>query len=134
MLNRMERVEVRRGRLERLGGGGLDGRTFAVLATLLVAVVLLAYFDLQTDVPLLDEYARQWTLKRIASGSVLGVLGTNPGLVQILVAAPLALLHLPPRVWRLTEILALVMLAAYSWRLARRLGAGPFWGPPAAHP
>jgi hypothetical protein len=100
---------------------------WAPVVVAIIAIATLVFFDLQTDLPLLDEYVRQWMLKRIADGHGLTLFGTNPGLVQLAVAAPLALAHLAPRFWRLTEIPFLWLLALYTWRTARRLGADRFW-------
>lgn len=98
----------------------------------IVALALVGYFDLQAKVPLLDEYARRWTLERLANGHGLALWGKSPGLVELAVAAPLALAHVPPEFWRWTLLLYLAMTAFFSWRIASLLGADRFWASVAA--
>lgn len=104
-----------------------DWQTWAVLAVGLAALGLLVYFDLQTNLVIIDEYARRWMIQRLASGHGLAQWGLNSGLVQIFAALPLAALHLEPKFFRLSLIPFLVLEAFVSWKLARRLGADYFW-------
>jgi len=97
-----------------------------------VALALVVYFDLQAKMPLLDEFARRWTLERLASGHGLVLWGRNPGLVQLAVAAPLALAHVPSDLWRLTLLPFLAVAAFYTWRIASLFGADRFWASVAA--
>jgi hypothetical protein len=86
-----------------------------------------AYFDLQTNFPFLDEYARRWTIDRLANGRGLVFWGSSPNLVGVAAAMPLALLHTEPRVWRLAGLLFLALAATFAGLIARRLGADSFW-------
>jgi len=106
--------------------------TWAVLAIMAIAVALMIFYDLQSDEPLVDEYARQWTLRRLAAGHGLQLWGTNASLVSILAAAPLTMLHMAPRFWRLPQLLFFALLPVYTYRLARRFGADRFWAMVAA--
>jgi hypothetical protein len=104
-----------------------DPAVYVLVALALVALGLLVYFDLQTNLTLNDEYARRWTLQRLADGHGLALWGQNPGLVQIAASAPLALAHLEPRFWRLGAVPFAVLTMLASWRVALRMGADSFW-------
>jgi hypothetical protein len=93
----------------------------------LAGLAVLVYLSLLTDLPFSDEYARQWTLRRLAAGQGIALWGGNAGLVQLALAAPLALLHTLPRFWRMPGLLLLPVAGAYGWRLAARFGADRFW-------
>ncbi len=105
---------------------------YAIAATGVVALALVAFFDVQTSFPLLDEYARRWTIQRLAAGHGMALWGLSPNLVQVAVALPLALAHLAPEWWRLSGLPFVAMAGAFSWLCARRLGAGVFWAAIAA--
>lgn len=105
---------------------------YALALLALAALGLLVYFDLQTNLTLNDEYARRWTLQRLADGHGLALWGQNPGLVQIAASAPLALAHLEPRFWRLGAVPFVLLTMLASWRVAIRLGADSFWAAVAA--
>ena len=98
----------------------------------MVAIALVAYFDVQTNLTILDEYARRWTIQRLADGQGLVFWGSSPNLVQIVASMPLALLHLEPRYWRLAGLPFLAGGGLFSWLIARRLGADAFWAAIAA--
>jgi hypothetical protein len=99
----------------------------AVLATALVALALVAMFDLQTNLPFSDEYARRWTIQHLAHGDGLSLWGTSPNLAQILASLPLAVAHLDPRFWRLPGLGFLAAQGIFSGLIARRLGATRTW-------
>jgi 4-amino-4-deoxy-L-arabinose transferase-like glycosyltransferase len=98
----------------------------------MVALALVAFFDVQTSFPFLDEYARRWTIQRLAAGHGMALWGVSPNLVQVGAALPLAWAHLPPEWWRLSGLPFVAMAGAFSWLSARRLGAGAFWAAIAA--
>lgn len=106
--------------------------TWAALGVGIAALALLIYFDLQTNLVIIDEYARRWMIERLAGGHGLARWGQNSGLVQVFAALPLALLHLEPRFYRLSLIPFLVLEAFITWKFARRLGADQFWSAVAA--
>src|SRR6202022_3465421 len=93
----------------------LDRRSAVPIAIALLAIAAVAYFDLQTNLTIVDEYARRWTIQRIADGHGLVFWGSSPNLVQIASALPLALLHLEPRFWRLAGLPFLMAGALFSW-------------------
>jgi hypothetical protein len=97
-----------------------------------VALALVAYFDLQTNFPLVDEVFRRWTLQRAIDGHGLNLQGFSPNIPQMLAAAPLALLHVEPKFWRLTGLPFLVLAAVFIDKTASRLGADRFWAGVAA--
>jgi hypothetical protein len=99
---------------------------------LALALVLVAYFDIQTNFPLVDEVFRRWTLQRAIDGHGLSLQGFSPNIPQMLAAAPLALLHAEPRFWRLTGLPFLVLGAVFISKTATRLGADRFWAAVAA--
>jgi hypothetical protein len=101
--------------------------TWLPVAIEAVAVLLIVYFDLQTNLSFNDDYARRWTLERMAAGKGLALWGPNPGLVQLAASAPLALSRLESRFWRLGAVRFLVLGMVASWRVALRLGADQFW-------
>jgi hypothetical protein len=102
------------------------------IAMAVVAFALVAYFDLQTNLPFNDEYAHRWTIQRLIDGHGIALWGTNPGLVQIALGATVGLTHAEPRYWRLAVLPLLAVEAYFSWRIARRLGADRFWAAVAA--
>jgi len=97
-----------------------------------VALALLVYFDLQTNLPFNDEWARQWTIQRFLDGHGFALWGSNPGLVQLGASLLLALAHTQPAVWRLGAVPFVALGGWASWKLAIRLGAAPFWSAVAA--
>jgi hypothetical protein len=115
-----------------LVGRILDRRSVLPWALAGAGILLVGYFDLQTNFPFLDEYARRWTIQRLADGHGLVFWGSSPNLVELAVAMPLALLHTEPRFFRLAGLPFLAMGAVFSWLIARRLGADRFWSATAA--
>jgi hypothetical protein len=97
-----------------------------------VALALVAYFDLQTNFPLVDEVFRRWTLQRAIDGYGLSLQGFSPNIPQMIAAAPLAALHVEPRFWRLTGLPFLLLAAVFIDKTAHRLGADRFWAGVAA--
>jgi hypothetical protein len=128
MLSRMERVEHT---LDHPGvSGGAPGQhiTVAALGAIAsIAVALVAFFDLQTNLPLLDEYARRWGIQQLVAGHGFQSLGSSPNIVQLLLAAPLAVAKTDPAVWRLTAVPFLAMQGVFVGLMARDLGAGKTW-------
>ncbi len=110
----------------------VDRRSLLPLVAVLAALFLVAYFDLQTSIPILDEYARRWTIQRIADGRGLVFWGDSPNLAEIALALPAALLRLDPRIWRLAGLPFLAGSAIFAWLIAFRLGADRFWAAIAA--
>ncbi len=102
------------------------------LAIALVALVCVAYFDLQTNLSFNDEYARRWTIQRFLDGHGLALWGANPGLVQLAAAGLVALSHSEPRFWRLAVLPFIAVAGLFAWKTARRLGADRFWAATAA--
>jgi hypothetical protein len=92
-----------------------------------VAVLLVAFFDLQTSLPLLDEYARRWSIQQLVAGHGFQSVGSSPQLVQLLLSAPLALLKTDPAIWRLTSLPFIAMQGLFCGLIARDLGAGRLW-------
>jgi hypothetical protein len=109
-------------------GDATNGRLHLVgIALVVLAFAMLAYFDLQSDLPYMDEYARQWSLNHLANDHRLLLWGQNAAIVQVLASAPLALLHTAARWWRLPQLPFLALLPLFSWKLSRRFGADRFW-------
>ena len=112
---------------------GDEGRLHLVVIALIVgALALLVFFDLQSDLPYMDEYARQWSLNHLANDHRLLLWGQNAAIVQVLASAPLALAHTAARWWRLPQLPFLALLPIYSWKLSRRFGVDRFWSGVAA--
>jgi hypothetical protein len=110
------------------GGRFVEDRLSAlVLALGLVAVALVAYFDLRTNLPFSDEYARRWTVEQLVAGHGIQLWGRTTNLVQTALSAVPALLHTPPNVWRLPGVPFLAMQGAFVGLIAARLGATRFW-------
>jgi hypothetical protein len=128
MLSRMERVEHT---LDHPGvGGHAPGQPITVAALVAIAsiaVALVALFDLQTSLPLLDEYARRWAIQQLVAGHGFQSLGSSPNIVQLLLAAPLAVAKTDPAVWRLTAVPFLALQGVFVGLMARDLGAGRTW-------
>jgi hypothetical protein len=97
-----------------------------------IGLAMVAFFDLQTNLPLLDEYARRWTIQRIVDGHGVQLWGFSPNLVQTAVALPAALVHLEPRFWRLAGLPFLVAEGVFLYLATRDLGARPWWSALAA--
>ncbi|HXA41731.1 MAG TPA: hypothetical protein VNV65_02340 [Candidatus Solibacter sp.] len=93
----------------------------------MIGVLAVAWFDLQTRLPLLDEYARRWSIEMFVAGRGFQTLGSSPNLVQLLLSAPLAWLNTDPALWRLTAIPFLAMQGVFVGLIARHLGANKFW-------
>jgi hypothetical protein len=109
-----------------------DGLYLLPLAIAILALALVVYFDLQTNLSFNDEYARRWTIQRFMDGHGLALWGANPGLVQLLGAGLIALTHAEPRFWRLAVVPLLAFGGYFCWLIARRLGADRFWSATAA--
>jgi hypothetical protein len=99
---------------------------------LALALALVAYFDLQTNFPLVDEVFRRWTLQRAIDGYGLSLQGFSPNIPQMIAAGPLAMLHVEPKFWRLTGLPFLLLAAVFIDKTATRLGADRFWAGVAA--
>ena len=97
-----------------------------------LALALVVFFDLQSNFPLADEAFRRWTLERAIQGHGLSLQGFSPDIPQMIAAAPLALLRIEPRFWRLTGIPFLLLGAVFTARTARHMGADRFWSSVAA--
>jgi hypothetical protein len=93
-----------------------------------VAVLLVGFFELQTSLPLLDEYARRWSIQQLVAGHGFQSLGSSPQIVQLLLSAPLALLKTDPPVWRLTSLPFIAMQGVFCVLIARDLGRRPAVG------
>lgn len=113
-------------------GDGLRVPPAVPIALAALAIVLVGYFDLQTNLPLLDETGRRWTIQRLVDGHGLVLFGFSPNFVESAVALPAALLHLEPRFWRLAGLPFLAMAGVFGWLIAVRFGANRFWGAVAA--
>jgi hypothetical protein len=105
----------------------VPGAELVVLALGVAGVALVTWFDLQTSLPLLDEYARRWSIQMLVAGNGFQSVGSSPNLVQLLLSAPLALLKTDPAVWRLTAIPFLAMQGIFVGLIARDLGVNRFW-------
>ena len=105
----------------------LPGVELVVLALGVAAMALVTWFDLQTSLPLLDEYARRWSIQMLVAGNGFQSLGSSPQIVQLLLAFPLALLKTDPAVWRLTSVPFIAMQGIFCGLIARDLGAGRLW-------
>jgi hypothetical protein len=92
-----------------------------------VAVLLVVYFDLQSNFPYVDEYARRWSLEHFVDGHGLVSLGFSTDIPESVLALPAALLHWEPRFWRLAGIPFVVVSGVFSFVIAQRLGASRFW-------
>lgn len=97
------------------------------VAAAALALLLVAFFDLQTSLPLLDEYARRWSIQQLVAGHGFQSLGSSPQIVQLLLAAPLAILKTDPAIWRLTAVPFIAMQGVFCGLTARDLGAGKLW-------
>src|SRR3979411_1322367 len=95
---------------------------FVPWGVLAVALALVAYFDLQTNFPLVDEVFRRWTLQRAIDGYGRSLQGFSPNIPQMIAASPLAMLHVEPRFWRLTGLPFLLLAAVFIDKTATRLG------------
>lgn len=100
---------------------------FVLLGVGVLAIAAVTWFDLQTSLPFLDEYARRWSIQMLVAGNGFQSLGTSPQLVQLLLSAPLAWLKTDPAVWRLTAVPFIAMQGIFCGVTARDLGAGRFW-------
>jgi hypothetical protein len=98
-----------------------------VVALGVAGVALVGWFDLQTSLPLLDEYARRWSIQMLVAGNGFQSLGSSPQIVQLLLSAPMALLKTDPPAWRLTATPFLAMQGIFVGLTARDLGANRFW-------
>lgn len=119
--------------------GRRDTRELVLVQGILIVagVVLVAWFDLQTNLPILDEYARRWTIQKIASGQLfsphgLNVWGFSANIIGTAVALGPALLHLEPRFWRLPALPLMVMEAVFVFLTAQHVGASRTWAALAA--
>jgi hypothetical protein len=94
-----------------------------------VAFALVLFFDLQTALPFADEWLYRWPIERFISGHGLQLWPeVQPAsLVQIGASLLPAVAGLPPITWRLMALPFLALLAVFSWRIAKRLGASPMF-------
>jgi hypothetical protein len=46
-----------------------------------VAIALVGFFDVQSNVTMVDEYARRWTIEQLVAGRGIQLWGTSPNLV-----------------------------------------------------
>lgn len=93
----------------------------------LIGLLLVSFFDLQTNLTFLDEYAHRWIVQGLVDGHGLRAWGRSTDLIQTLVAAGPALLKMEPRFWRLTAIPFLGLQGVFCALIAVRLGAARFW-------
>ncbi|MHB8509033.1 MAG: hypothetical protein ACYDGR_10370 [Candidatus Dormibacteria bacterium] len=101
--------------------------TAGLLMVLIGALGLVVYFDMQSALPLGDEWMFRYPLQSIAAGRGFHLWpGALPlALPQLLLDLPLA--HADPRAWRLMEVPALALIALLVRRLSLRLGSTPGW-------
>ncbi|HEV3231488.1 MAG TPA: hypothetical protein VG245_04465 [Candidatus Dormibacteraeota bacterium] len=107
----------------------------AAVALVAAGIGLVGGFDLLgTHLPLSDEFFFRWSIERtVASGQLRLWPGALPlSLVQIAAALPVAALTPDAALLRLTVLPFVGLEAAFSWLLARRLGADRFWAGVAA--
>src|SRR5258708_36711119 len=104
------------------------------IAIAVVALALVAYFDLQTNLAFNDEYARRWTIQRFLDGHGVALWGTNPGLIQLAASGLIAITHSEPRFWRLAVLPFLALAGYFSWRIGRRLRGVRLWAATHAAP
>jgi hypothetical protein len=97
-----------------------------------VAIALVGFFDLQSNVTIVDEYARRWTIEQLVAGRGIQLWGTSPNLVQTVLASVPAHFGVEPRYWRLVGLPFLALEAIFSGLLAARLGANRTWATIAA--
>lgn len=105
----------------------VERRTWLVIVSAAFAIVSVAIFDVRSNLPFLDEYARRWTVQQLVAGHGLRFWGRSSDLVQILIAAAPAALRTAPGTWRLTELPFYAAQGVFICLAARRLGASQFW-------
>lgn len=103
-------------------------RFYAQIIALAVFMMVL-YFDLQTKLPLGDEWMFRWSFEKFAQGKGLHLW---PGLIPFniledILALPIYWLNSDPRLIRLVVIPFLILLAIYTRKIALYLGASIFW-------
>ncbi|GEM_PF-3300773 len=99
-----------------------------------VALCLVAYFDLATNLAFGDEWMFRWSAQRMAAGHGLQLWPqvVPVSLVQTLASMPIAILRAEPRFLRLAVLPFMVLWSVMSGLIAKRLGAGRFWSMVAA--
>jgi hypothetical protein len=112
----------------------VEPETAVLLGLASLALGLVVYFDLASNLAFGDEWVYRWTAQRLATGHGLHlwpqVLAVS--LVQTLASMPVAILRAEPRFLRLTVLPFLVLWSVMSRLIAQRLGAGRFWSAAAA--
>ncbi len=94
------------------------------------ALLALIYFDLGPSLAFNDDWEYAWSARQLMAGHGLRVF---PGpqkplaLVQVVWSALFTLGHPDERFLRLSIVPFVALAVICSYRLARRLGAGPFW-------
>ena len=112
----------------------LFSQTFPMAGLGVLAVGLVAFFDLGTQVPLSDEFFFRWTVARFVGGHGFHLWpGSLPlSLVQLATGA-IAYLAVPDvRVMRLSVLPFLALSGLFTWKLARAAAADRFWSAVAA--
>jgi hypothetical protein len=94
----------------------------------LAAIGLVGFYDLQTAAAFGDEWVYRWTVQHAAATGHLTLWPAvyAASLVQYAVSIPVAKLTSDPRLLRLTVLPWAPVIALYSWRIARGLGAHRF--------
>jgi Dolichyl-phosphate-mannose-protein mannosyltransferase len=98
------------------------------------ALALLVIFDLSPPLPFNDDWMYAWSVRQLAGGHGLRLFpeSTAMAIVQVFWGTVFTLGHPDVRLLRLSLVPAVAVTAWCSYRLARRLGADPFWGAVAA--
>lgn len=111
------------------GAGPVEIACWAFIA---VAIALVGFFDIQSNVTMVDEYARRWTIGQLVAGRGIQLWGTSPNMVQNILASIPAYFGTEPRYWRLAGLPFLLLEAIFSGLVAGRLGANRTWATIAA--
>jgi hypothetical protein len=113
-----------------VAGAGLVERACWLLIA--IAIAMVGFFDLQSNVTIVDEYARRWTIQQLVAGRGIQLWGTSPNMVQNILAIIPAQFGLEPRFWRLVGLPFLLLEAIFTGLVAVRLGANRTWATIAA--
>ncbi len=113
--------------LEPRGADRIPTATVAIMG--MVALALLAYFDLATNLAFNDEWMFRWSAQQMALGHGLQLWPqvVPVSLVQTLASMPVAILRAEPRFLRLAVLPFMVLWSVMSGLIAKRFGAGRFW-------
>src|SRR5919108_1075263 len=98
------------------------------------ALALLVIFDLSPPLAFNDDWMYAWSVRQLVGGHGLRLFpeSTALAIVQVAWGAVVTLGHPDARLLRLSLVPAVALTAWCSHRLARRLGADPFWSAVAA--